>query len=110
MILHRIFNDLGNRSRIGRNGFFWSSPKFVASPRIGFVCRDTHNPHHRLGRVDLTPDAIWIQKMSGIAKDTRFEEIGKFELKPFPRSGIGMVARGGGAQFRRFVLWSGKAK
>lgn len=58
--------------------------KLGASPQIGFVCRDTHNPNHHLGRVVITPDEIWIQKMSGIAKETRREELVKIEVKTDP--------------------------
>ena len=58
--------------------------KLGASPQIGFVCRDTHNPNHHLGRVVVTPDAIWIQKMSGISKETRREELVKLEVKTDP--------------------------
>jgi hypothetical protein len=58
--------------------------KLGASPQIGFVCRDTQNPNHHLGRVVITPDAIWIQKMSGIAKETRREELVKLEVKTDP--------------------------
>ncbi len=58
--------------------------KLGASPQVGFVCRDTHNPNHHLGRVVITPDAIWIQKMSGIAKETRREELVKIEVKSDP--------------------------
>lgn len=58
--------------------------KLGTSPQIGFVCRDTHDPNHHLGRVVITPDAIWIQKMSGIAKETRREELVKVEVKTDP--------------------------
>ncbi|MES2594895.1 MAG: hypothetical protein V4662_06150 [Verrucomicrobiota bacterium] len=58
--------------------------KLGASPQIGFVCRDTHQPNHHLGRVVITPTAIWIQKMSGIAKETRREELKKIEVKIDP--------------------------
>ena len=49
--------------------------KLGASPQIGFVCRDANQPNHHLGRVVITHTAIWIQKMSGIAKETRREEL-----------------------------------
>lgn len=58
--------------------------KLGASPQVGFVCRDTRNPNHHLGRVVITPEAIWIQKMSGIAKETRREELVKIETKTDP--------------------------
>ncbi len=60
--------------------------KLGASPQIGFVCRDTNKPNHHLGRVVITPTAIWIQKMSGIAKETRREELKKIEVKLDPTS------------------------
>lgn len=50
------------------------------SPQVGFVCRDTNNPNHHLGRVVITPTAIWIQKMSGIAKETRKEELTRIKV------------------------------
>ena len=55
--------------------------KLGASPQIGFVCRDTNQPNLHQGRVMITPTAIWIQKMSGIAKETRREELKKIEVK-----------------------------
>lgn len=54
--------------------------KLGASPQIGFVCRDTHQPNHHQGRVVITPSSVWIQKMSGIAKETRREELKKIEV------------------------------
>lgn len=60
--------------------------KLGASPQIGFVCRDTNKPNHHLGRVVITPTAIWIQKMSGIAKETRREELKKIEVKLDPNT------------------------
>ena len=58
--------------------------KLGPSPRVGFVCRDTNNPNNHLGRVVITPAAIWIQKMSGIAKETRREELTKIEVATDP--------------------------
>ena len=54
------------------------------SPQVGFVCRDTNQPNHHLGRVVITPQAVWIQKMSGIAKETRREELKRIsvDIKP----------------------------
>jgi hypothetical protein len=60
--------------------------KLGASPQIGFVCRDTNKPNHHLGRVVITPTAIWIQKMSGIAKETRREELKRIEVKLDPNT------------------------
>jgi len=60
--------------------------KLGASPQIGFVCRDTHNPNHHQGRVVITPTAIWIQKMSGIAKETRREELTKIPVTLDPNA------------------------
>lgn len=58
--------------------------KLGASPQVGFVCRDTNKPNLHQGRVVITPTAIWIQKMSGIAKETRREELTKIEVKTDP--------------------------
>lgn len=58
--------------------------KLGTSPQIGFVCRDTNQPNNHLGRVVITPTAIWIQKMSGISKETRREELKKIEVKVDP--------------------------
>ncbi|HWA98454.1 MAG TPA: hypothetical protein VG713_08175 [Pirellulales bacterium] len=60
--------------------------KLGASPQVGFVCRDTHHPNHHLGRVVITPTAIWIQKMSGIAKETRREELQKIAVNIDPNT------------------------
>ncbi|MEQ1749737.1 MAG: hypothetical protein ABL974_09970 [Prosthecobacter sp.] len=60
--------------------------KLGASPQIGFVCRDTNQPNLHQGRVMITPTAIWIQKMSGIAKETRREELKKIEVKLDPNT------------------------
>lgn len=58
--------------------------KLGPSPQIGFVCRDTNQPNLHQGRVMITPTAIWIQKMSGIAKETRREELKRIEVKLDP--------------------------
>lgn len=58
--------------------------KLGTAPQIGFVCRDTNNPNNHLGRVVITPKAIWIQKMSGIAKETRKEELQRIEVTVDP--------------------------
>lgn len=60
--------------------------KLGASPQIGFVFRDTHKPNHHQGRVVITPTAIWIQKMSGIAKETRREELKRIEAAIDPNA------------------------
>lgn len=60
--------------------------KLGPSPQIGFVCRDTNQPNLHQGRIMITPTAIWIQKMSGIAKETRREELKKIEVKLDPEA------------------------
>lgn len=54
--------------------------KMGDSPQVGFVCRDINKPNLHLGRVLITPKAIWIQKMSGIAKETRREELTRVKV------------------------------
>ncbi len=56
--------------------------KLGTSPQIGLVCRDTNNPNHHLGRIMVTPTAVWLQKMSGIAKQTTKEILQKIDT-PF---------------------------
>jgi hypothetical protein len=60
--------------------------KLGPSPQVGFVCRDTNNPNLHQGRVMITPTAIWIQKMSGIAKETRREELKKIDVQLDPQA------------------------
>lgn len=60
--------------------------KLGPSPQIGFVCRDTNKPNLHQGRVMITPTAIWIQKMSGIAKETRREELKKIDIQIDPNT------------------------
>ena len=60
--------------------------KLGPSPQVGFVCRDTNKPNLHQGRVIITPTAIWIQKMSGIAKETRREELKKIDVKVDPNT------------------------
>lgn len=52
---------------------FTAQFKLGTAPHVGFVCRDTNNPNHHLGRIMVTPSAVWLQKMSGIAKQTKKE-------------------------------------
>lgn len=60
--------------------------KLGDSPQVGFVCRDTNNPNNHLGRVVITPTAVWIQKMSGIAKETRREELTRIKADIDPQA------------------------
>ncbi|HRH96906.1 MAG TPA: hypothetical protein PLB55_13275 [Prosthecobacter sp.] len=71
--------DLGDYVLIGEF-------KLGPSPQIGFVCRDSNKPNLHQGRVMITPTAIWIQKMSGIAKETRREELKNIEVKLDPNT------------------------
>ncbi|MDF1862328.1 MAG: hypothetical protein P1U87_19080 [Verrucomicrobiales bacterium] len=43
--------------------------------QIAFACRDTVPPNLHLGRLYITPDKLWIQRMSGIAKTTKSEKL-----------------------------------
>lgn len=63
---------------------FTAEFKLGPSPQIGFVCRDSNQPNLHQGRVMITPTAIWIQKMSGIAKETRREELKRIETELDP--------------------------
>lgn len=43
--------------------------------QIAFGCRDTVPPNNHLGRVFVSRDAIWVQRMSGISKTTKAEKL-----------------------------------
>jgi hypothetical protein len=60
-----------------RDLIFTAEFKLGAAPHVGFVCRDTKQPNHHLGRIMVTEDAVWLQKMSGIAKQTEKEVLQK---------------------------------
>jgi hypothetical protein len=60
--------------------------KLGESPQVGVVCRDTNQPNLHLGRVLITPTAIWVNKMSGIAKETRREELKRLEVTVDPHT------------------------
>lgn len=47
--------------------------KLDDATQIAIGCRDTVPPNLHLSRLYITPDSIWIQKMSGISKSTRKE-------------------------------------
>lgn len=55
--------------------------KLGSSPHVGFVCRDTNNPNHHLGRIMVTPKSVWLQAMSGIGKQTKKEILQTIEAK-----------------------------
>ncbi|MFV0445644.1 MAG: hypothetical protein ACK5Q5_18845 [Planctomycetaceae bacterium] len=60
--------------------------KLADAPQVGFVCRDINSPNLHLGRVVITPTAIWIQKMSGIGKETRREELTRIKVNLDPQA------------------------
>jgi hypothetical protein len=64
-----------------RDLVFTAQFKLGAAPHVGFVCRDTNNPNHHLGRIMVTPDKVWLQQMSGIAKQTKKEVLQTIEAK-----------------------------
>ena len=53
--------------------------------RIAILIRDDSRPNHHLARVFVTPEALWVQHMSGIAKSTRSEVLKKKEAAFDPR-------------------------
>jgi len=64
---------------------FTAQFKLGTAPHVGFVCRDTNNPNHHLGRIMVTPDKVWLQQMSGIAKQTKKEILQTIETKFDPK-------------------------
>ena len=77
--------------------------KLGPSPQIAFVFRDTHQPNHHQGRVVVTPSAIWIQKMSGIAKETRREELTKIAVQLDPNTWHRLTLEVCGDRFRATI-------
>ena len=51
--------------------------KLGDAPQVGVIIRDSNQPPLHQGRVLVTPKAIWIQKSTGIAKETRHEVLTK---------------------------------
>jgi hypothetical protein len=49
--------------------------KLGTADQIAFACRDTVPPNLHLGRLFITPEKLWIQHMSGIAKTTTAEKL-----------------------------------
>jgi len=54
--------------------------KLGDAPQVGVIMRDSNQPPLHLGRVLVTPHSIWIQKMTGIGKETRHEILTKVEV------------------------------
>ncbi len=54
--------------------------KLGAAQQIAFGCRDAIAPHHHLARVYITPDALWVTRMSGIAKTTKQEKLTELKV------------------------------
>ena len=54
--------------------------KLGNAPQVGVIMRDAKQPPLHLGRVLVTPKSIWIQKMTGIAKETRHEILTKINV------------------------------
>ena len=54
------------------------------SPQIAFACRDTVPPNNHLGRTFITPEAVWVTRMSGISKTTKNEKLAEKKVKIDP--------------------------
>ncbi len=52
--------------------------------QIAFACRDTVPPNLHLGRLFITPDKLWIQHMTGIAKTTKAERVATRDVELDP--------------------------
>ena len=48
--------------------------------QVGVITRDSNEPPLHLGRVLITKKSIWIQKMTGISKETRSEVLTKIDV------------------------------
>lgn len=54
--------------------------KLGGAHQVGVITRDANQPPLHLGRVLITKKSIWIQKMTGIAKETRSEVLTKIDV------------------------------
>ena len=48
--------------------------------QVGVITRDSNQPPLHLGRVLITKKSIWIQKMTGISKETRSEVLTRIDI------------------------------
>jgi hypothetical protein len=71
--------------------------------QIAFGCRDTIAPNHHLGRVFITPSALWVQKMSGIAKTTKSEKLKQRDTKFDPEAWYDITIEISGEHYRARV-------
>jgi hypothetical protein len=53
---------------------------------IAFGCRDQIKPHHHLARTFVSRDAIWITRMSGIAKTTKSQKVAELRTPLDPEA------------------------
>lgn len=73
--------------------------KLGGAPQVGVIMRDSNQPPLHLGRVLVTPKSIWIQKMTGIAKETRHEILTQIKVPIDPNTWHTFVVEVQGDQF-----------
>ena len=73
--------------------------KLGDAPQVGVIMRDSNQPPLHLGRVLITPKSIWIQKMTGIAKETRHEILTQIKVPIDPNTWHTFVVEVQGDQF-----------
>jgi len=73
--------------------------KLGNAPQVGVIIRDSNQPPLHLGRVLVTPKSIWIQKMTGIAKETRHEILTQIKVPIDPNTWHTFVVEVQGDQF-----------
>ncbi len=73
--------------------------KLGDAPQVGVIMRDSNQPPLHLGRVLITPKSIWIQKMTGIAKETRHEILTQIRVPIDPNTWHTFVVEVQGDQF-----------
>jgi hypothetical protein len=57
-----------------------------SASQIALGIRDTVAPHHHLARTFLTPEAVWITHMSGIAKTTQSSKVAEIKMPIDPQA------------------------
>jgi hypothetical protein len=58
--------------------------KLGTAEQIAFACRDNVPPSLHLGRLYITPDKLWIQRMTGISKTTTAEKLTTVDVEIDP--------------------------
>ena len=71
--------------------------------QIAFGVRDGVAPHHHLARTFITPEAVWITHMSGIAKTTQSTKLAEVKMPVDPQTWHVLTLEIVGDQYRATI-------